>query len=193
MLRYEGHYEKFFGIRTQGIKRSEDEHNFHYQGASYYILLELFKKLPEYTKDKIFIDYGSGKGRALFCAEFVGFNKLMGVELDRELVDAAYENIKLYTKKRAESSFNFVCENVLNFAIPDHTAVFYFFNPFSEQIMNQVIEAIDLYQERTKEEIFVIYVNPKFRETWTKAGYSVHHYEGNKRYAEGIIYRKNKS
>jgi 16S rRNA G966 N2-methylase RsmD len=190
MLVYEGRYEKLFGIETMRIKHSEDEHNFHYQGASYLVLLELFKKLPARLKEKNFIDFGSGKGRALFCAEFLGFNKLTGVELDSELVETANENVKLYTQKRKESSFNFVCENVLDFSIPDNTAVFYFFNPFSEQIMNKVIEAIDRYQLRIKEEIFIIYVNPQFRELWMKAGYSVFHYGGNKRYAEGIIFRK---
>jgi predicted RNA methylase len=190
MLIYESRYEKKFGIETMRIKYSDDEHNFHYQGASYLVLLELFRKLPDYLKEKNFIDFGSGKGRALFCAEFLGFNKLIGVELDRELVEAANENLKLYTQKRMESSFNFVCENVLDFSIPDHTGVFYFFNPFSEQIMNKVIEAIDSYQLRTKEEIFIIYVNPQFRKLWAEAGYSVFHYEGNKRYAEGIIFRK---
>ena len=52
MLRQEGYYERLFGIKTMQIKKSNDSDNFHYQGASYMILLELFKKLPDAIKTK---------------------------------------------------------------------------------------------------------------------------------------------
>lgn len=190
MLRLEGHYERLFGIRTLKIKKSDSEDNFHYQGVSYYILLELLKKLPDSLKEKNFIDIGSGKGRALFCAEFSGFNRLIGIELDPELNKTANENIKLYTKKRPESHFSFICGNALTFIIPENTSVFYFFNPFSEKIMEQVKNRINDYQSRTKSEIFIIYVNPRFRKVWTDAGYETYHKEGNKRYTEALILRK---
>ena len=68
LLQFEGRYEKIFNIKTLQIKKSDDKDNFHYQGASYLVLLELLKKLPGELKNKIFVDYGSGKGRVLFCA-----------------------------------------------------------------------------------------------------------------------------
>lgn len=190
MLRYEGYYEKLFGIKTMQIKKSDDANNFHYQGASYYILFELFKKLPGHTKHKNFIDIGSGKGRALFCAENSGFNNLIGVELDPELVEIANENINRYLLKRKESHFTFLCENALSFQIPGSTAVFYFFNPFSEKIMSEVEKNISAYQKQNHSEIFVIYVNPQFKNVWINAGYETYHTEGNNRYTEALIFRK---
>jgi len=190
MLRLEGHYERLFGIKTLKIKKSDSKDNFHYQGVSYYVLIELLKKLPEYVKNKNFIDIGSGKGRALFCAEYSGFNLLIGVELDPELISISNENIKLYSQKRKESDFKFICENALTFHIPDNTAVFYFFNPFSAKIMEEVKNRISEYQSRTKSEIFIIYINPQFKEVWTEAGYETYHKEGNKRYTEALIFRK---
>jgi len=190
MLVYEGRYERLFGIETMRIKHSADEHNFHYQGASYYVLLELFKKLPAHLHNKHFIDFGSGKGRALFCAEYSGFNSLIGVELDKELVDVAKENVKRYTLKRKESRFDLICENVLHYNIPGSSSVFYFFNPFSETIMKQVEAKISEYSNRTREEIYVVYVNPKFGDVWANAGYSIYHSEGNNRYKEAIIFKK---
>jgi hypothetical protein len=190
LLSYEGRYERLFGIKTMQIKKSDDADNFHYQGASYYILFELFKKLPEHLKNKGFIDYGSGKGRALFAAEYMGFNKLIGVELDPELVGIANKNVELYTKKRKESHFSFICENVLSYQIPEGSAVFYFFNPFSDKIMTEVAKAISAYQLKTRDEVYVIYVNPQYKELWLNAGYEVYHIEGSKRYNEAIIYRK---
>ena len=118
------------------IKKSADTDNFHYQGASYLILSDLFRKLPDSLKNQNFIDFGSGKGRALFCAEYTGFNNLIGVELDSDLVDISNENAKLYLKKRKESNFKFVCENALSFIIPENTSVFYFFNPFIQKLID---------------------------------------------------------
>lgn len=172
------------------IKKSEDADNFHYQGASYLILMDLLRKLPDSLKNKNFIDIGSGKGRALFCAEYAGFNNLIGVELDKDLVDLANENTKLYLKKRKESHFKFICENALTFTIPENTSVFYFFNPFSEKIMEQVKNNISSYQQKTGAEVYVIYVNPKFKNVWLNAGFSVWYTDGNNRYTEALIFRK---
>lgn len=190
MLRYEGYYERMFGIKTMQIKKSDDENNFHYQGASYLILLDLFKKLPEHLKNKNFIDIGSGKGRPLFCAEHSGFNNLIGVELDKELVEIANENIKLYNLKRKESNFKFVCENATTYSIPEGSAIFFFFNPFSDKVMELVEKNITSYQAKTNSEIFIIYVNPQFKNVWTKAGYDIYHTEGNSRYTEALIFRR---
>lgn len=190
MLQYEGRYERLFGIKSMQIKKSDDNDNFHYQGASYMILFDVFKKLPGYTKDKNFIDIGSGKGRALFCAENCGFNNLIGVELDPELVEIANENAGRYLLKRKESHFKFVCENALAYRIPENTAVFYFFNPFSENIMQQVERNISAWQKQNSSELFIIYVNPKYRNVWENAGYEIYHQEGNKRYTEALIFRK---
>ena len=190
MLRYEGYSERLFGIKTMQIKKSDDTNNFHYQGASYLVLFELFKKLPDYLKSKNFIDIGSGKGRPLFCAEHAGFNNLIGVELDKELVTIANENINLYLLKRKESNFKFVCENATTYSIPENTSVFFFFNPFSDKIMELVEKNITAYQLKTNSEIFIIYVNPKFKNVWIKAGYDIYHAEGNRRYTEALIFRR---
>ena len=188
-MRYEGYYERLFGIKTLQIKKTNDIDNFHYQGASYYVLFELFKKLPGFLKNKGFIDFGSGKGRVLFCAENAGFNNLIGVELDKELVANASENLKRYLLKRKESNFCFSCENALNYVIPEDAATFFFFNPFSEKIMEQVVKIINDYQKKTNSEIYAIYVNPQFKNVWLDAGYEIYHTEGNKRYTEAIIFK----
>ena len=190
MLRYEGYYERLFGVKTMQIKKSDDADNFHYQGASYMVIFELLKKLPEHLKNKKLIDFGSGKGRILFCAENAGFNDLTGVELDHELVKAAEENAKLYLLKRKESKINFVCQNATTYSIPNNTAVFFFFKPFSEKIMIEVEKNISAYHVKTKEVVFILYFNPKFKNVWLNAGYDIYHNEGNKRYTEALIFKR---
>lgn len=188
LLAAEPRYERLFGIRTLMIKKSDDKDNYHYQGASYYVLLELFRKIPASFKDKPFVDYGSGKGRALFCAEYCGFDKLIGVELDAELVAQAGENVKSYTKKRPESNFTFVHQNALDYAIPEDAAIFYFFNPFSDVVMRQVAEKIRESHRLHPREILVIYLNPQHKDVWDEAGFKLKQREGNRRYAEALVY-----
>jgi SAM-dependent methyltransferase len=188
LIKAEPHYENFFNINTLSIKASTDPDNFHYQGASYLVLLDLFKKLPEEGRNSSFIDYGCGKGRALFSAEYSGFNDLIGVELDKELLQDAEENLKTYSKKRKESRVRFVHQNALNFDIPQGAGVFYFFNPFSEKVMSKVIENIKSYRKLSANTIYVVYVNPKYSQLWLDAGFNVFHHEKTPRYTEAFIY-----
>ena len=188
-LLYEPRYEKLFGIKTLQIKKSADKDNYHYQGAGYLVLLDVLKKLPNNLKNKPFIDFGSGKGRALFCAEYSGFNKLIGVELDLDLVNEAKQNEISYSKKRNESTFNFIHQNVLDYKIPDDVAVFFFFNPFSDAIMKQVANAILQSHQKNKRDIFIVYVNPKHKNVWEEAGFTLFLKEVNFRYTEALIYK----
>src|SRR6478735_6242216 len=85
LLTYEGKFEKQLGISTHSIVNLDQltldgdnsDQNHHYQGASYYILFSIFEKLPQHLKSKPFIDFGCGKGRALFVAEQCGFTHLI--------------------------------------------------------------------------------------------------------------------
>ncbi len=171
MLLYENKYEKLFNIKTLQIKRSDHKDNYHYQGASYMVLLGLFKIIPDHFKGKMFIDYGSGKGRALFCAEYCGFNKLTGIELDASLVIDAAKNLTSYSLKRAESTFDFIAINALDYEIPTDASVFFFFNPFSEHIMQKVAENILSTYKKNKREVLVIYMNPQHKNVFYKMGF----------------------
>jgi SAM-dependent methyltransferase len=188
MLSLESKYEKELGISTSRIKKSDDKDNFHYQAASYMSLLKVLGRLPLHLKNEGFIDYGCGKGRALFCAERNGFNRLIGVDLDRELLVKAEENLNTYTKKRAGSAFQFINENALTYEIPEGTSTFYFFNPFSEKVMSEVAGRVVNYSNATKQKVYVVYLNPKYKSVWTKAGFTIEEEIKTRFYTEALLY-----
>lgn len=196
LLSYEGKYEKQLGINTHSIVNldkltlagEESEQNHHYQGASYYILFSIFNKLPIETKQFPFIDYGCGKGRALFVAEQCGFTKLIGVDIAKELIDNGNENKKAYLLKNKESQITFLFEDATKYAIPIDAQVFYFFNPFGEDILEKVILNIKNSIKNNPRKIYCIYLNPKYKAVFDKNGFEVFYTEKNKRYLEGIIY-----
>lgn len=196
LLSYEGKYEKQLGINTHSIVNldnltlagEESDQNHHYQGASYYILFSIFEKLPKETRNFPLIDYGCGKGRALFVAEQCGFTHLIGVDIAKELIEDANTNKAIYKKKYQQSSIQFLFEDATKYQIPNDSQVFYFFNPFGEEIIQKVIDNIKSSLEVNPRKIYCIYLNPKYKAVFEKNGFEVFYTEKNKRYLEGIVY-----
>lgn len=196
LLAYEGKYEKQLGINTHSIVNldkltlageSSEQHH-HYQGASYFILFSIFNRLPENVKHKTLIDYGCGKGRALFVAEQCGFTKLIGVDIAKELIEDANANKSVYKPKNSESEITFIFKDATQYQVPDDACVFYFFNPFGEDILLQVINNIKESVKQHPRKVYCIYLNPKYKSVFDKNGFKVFYTEKNKRYLEGIIY-----
>ncbi len=196
LLSYEGKYEKQLGINTHSIVNldkltlagEDSDQNHHYQGASYYILFSIFEKLPPETRNLPFIDFGCGKGRALFVAEQCGFTNLIGVDIAKELIDDANANKAVYVKKNKYSLIDFHFEDATKYQIPNEAQVFYFFNPFGEDILQLVINNIKASVKTNPRIVYCIYLNPKYKAVFDKNGFKVMYAEKNKRYVEGVIY-----
>jgi SAM-dependent methyltransferase len=196
LLSYEGKYEKQLGINTHSIENldnltlagEDSDQNHHYQGASYFILFSIFEKLPLETRDLPFIDFGCGKGRAIFVAEQCGFTNLIGVDIAKELVEDANTNKAVYIKKNNLSKIDFHFEDATKYQIQNDANVFYFFNPFGEDILQKVIDNIKESVKQHPRKVHCIYLNPKYKAVFDKNGFEVFFTEKNKRYLEGIIY-----
>ena len=196
LLFYEQFYEKKLGIHTHSIvelnhltlagKNSIENH--HYQGASYDVLFKIFQKLPLNTHQYTFVDFGCGKGRAIFVAEQCGFTKLIGVDIAHELIDEANENKNCYKPKHSESSIDFVFNDATAYNINQDSCVFYFFNPFGSSILQKVLENIKESVKQHPRKIYCIYLNPKHKAVFDENGFNTTYTMINKRYIEGIIY-----
>ena len=199
LLTYESKYEKHLGINTHSIVNLDkltlagdsSEQNHHYQGASYYILFSLFNKLPTNIKHNPFIDFGCGKGRALFVAEQCGFTNLIGVDIAKELIDDATKNLTIYKLKNNNSQILFLFQDATKYQIPSNASVFYFFNPFGADIMQQVIDTIKESIKQYPRKIYCLYLNPKYKSVFEKNGFTVLFEEKNKRYLEAVVYTLN--
>jgi SAM-dependent methyltransferase len=196
LLSYENTYEKKLGINTHRIENlgnltlaaEDSEQNHHYQGASYFILFSIFGNLPPEIKHLPFIDYGCGKGRALFVAEQCGFTNLIGIDIALELITQANENKEVYIKANPKSEIHFAFCDAVTYDIPPDASVFYFFNPFGPDILKKVIanikESVTLYPRS----VYCIYLNPKYKEVFEENEFELFYTKKNKRYLEGIIY-----
>lgn len=196
LLNYENRYEKQLGINTHSIVNlneltlagSNSKENHHYQGASYYILFSLLNKMPEQVKQTPFIDFGCGKGRAIFVAEQCGFTNLIGVDIAQELITDALDNLNLYKPIHNNSRISFIFSDATTYVIPTNACVFYFFNPFGETILHQVLQNIKLSVQGSPREIYCLYLNPLYKQVFESNDFKIHFEEKNKRYTEAIVY-----
>lgn len=149
--------DRFLKIKTNGRDDSISNHvNYPYE-ATPYITLQALSNSGYITKRDKVIDYGCGKGRVAFYLAYSNKCNVIGVEYDPRLYNAANKN-----KETALSGFrvNFVNENACSFEIPDDVTVLYFFNPFSKDVLNEVINKLKKSKKRNAREVKLIFYYP---------------------------------
>lgn len=159
--------ERELGIRTFGA-HAPDELSIEadsklgghlYQPSSSVIFEKAMNLLPFNFEDKVFLDIGSGKGRALILAAEAGFKKVIGVEYASELNDIAHTNIETVRGRFPNTEFVLQEGDALHYDIPEEVDVIYLFNPFDETATSELLKKVKPAFERRKP-LFLIYVHP---------------------------------
>ncbi len=159
--------ERELGIRTFGA-HAPDELSIEadsklgghlYQPSSSVIFERAMNALPFNFNDKVFLDIGSGKGRALVLAAEAGFKKVIGVEYAAELNDIAHTNIELVRDKFPNTEFVLHEADALTYEIPEEVDVIYLFNPFDEAATRGLLQKVKPSFNR-KRPLYLVYVNP---------------------------------
>jgi len=119
------------------------------------ILNNIFKKLLIKNND-MFIDIGCGKGFVLWHATNYNFRKILGIDIDENLVKVAKRNIDKLKLKNVEA----IHANALEFNSYSDYNYFFFSNPFSLEIFKPVFDNIVLSLKNSPRKITVIYYNP---------------------------------
>ncbi len=112
-------------------------------------------------REFIFLDLGSGKGRALLMASDHPFRRILGVELLPALNDAARDNIHKYQSTSQKCfAMESICGDAAEFAFPDEPTVLFLFNPFPESALKRVIVNLEQSLREHPRRIYVLYHNP---------------------------------
>jgi predicted RNA methylase len=112
-------------------------------------------------EDYTFLDLGCGKGRAVLLASEVGFREVVGVELNDGLVEIARANARIWTAAgRARSPIRIECKDAAGVEWPSGPCLVYFYNPFAEQVMRAVVEAMRRRFGETRDELEIVYQKP---------------------------------
>ena len=92
--------------------------------------------------EDVFLDFGSGMGRAVILAARHPFRKIYGVEIAPQLNEIARQNVRRALPRLKCRDIELVTANAMEFAIPDDVTVIYFFNPFGDEVLAEVLNNI---------------------------------------------------
>jgi hypothetical protein len=113
----------------------------------------------------VFIDFGSGKGKAMLMAADYSFKRIIGVEYAPQLHQIALRNIAAHREIAGTSrQFEPILCDALTYVPPDEPLVCFFFNPFDDATLRQVFRNLHLSAQRHYRDIYIVYVN--LRTVW---------------------------
>jgi SAM-dependent methyltransferase len=108
-----------------------------------------------------FVDFGSGKGRALLLASEFPFRRILGLEFSPELHRTAEENIRRYNsatqKCRDIQSLNV---DFADYALPPEASVLFFFHPCRTRVLSRVVAGIGRSLLSHPSPLYIAYVAP---------------------------------
>jgi len=156
----EQQWDKKLNIDTIGRDDSHsDQHHHPYEPTPYSVLERLAESGYITSRSKV-VDYGCGKGRVgFFLYHAVGCN-VVGIEFDRDIWDEAIYNL---SSSKMGGKVRFINENAEDF-IPTDADCFYFFNPFTVEILQAVMRRIvDSYYETPRDiKLFFYYPDDEY-------------------------------
>lgn len=141
-------FDEEMGVSTAGIVRLESlsvpsetgQLGVRYQPSDPETLRRTIAELPIRYEEFAFVDFGSGKGRALLVASEFPFERIVGVEFAEELHEIAQRNIAAYANPAQRcSAIEAVCADATKYDLPGQPLVLYFYNPFLEPVMQRVM------------------------------------------------------
>lgn len=163
-----------------------------YMPVSYDILEELFRQV-NLTSVQHFMDIGCGRGRALCVAASMGCTKLTGIDFSPVLCKDANQNLEGMHAKRSSFQYEVINGDARHASIPADADCFFFFNPFDEVIMKEVVHHMMTSCVGNKRPLTVIYVNPLHQEFFLKAGFRQVYHCKKMQYLEAVILVRNSS
>lgn len=172
------------------IKNVDTSNAFEYMPSNYILLEKVFSEINKYPHNHTFLDMGCGKGRSLFVAAHFGFKKITGVEFVPDYCRQLQKQITEKATQFPNASFTITCIDAAQCIIPDDVQVLFFYNPFNEKVMRPVVQQITDSLFRVTRPLYVIYLNPLFKQLFLQAGFTEIYYTKRFGYLTGcILYR----
>ena len=143
----DGYFDGKFGIRSSE-RRSLLELGIdlpqciHYQPVSYTDFVQLLGMIQIVPNKDVFLDFGSGMGRAVCLAARYPFRSVIGVELSSELCGIAHENVNAVRPKLRCQNIRIENLNATEYCVPLEVSVIFFFHPFHGQVFERVLHNV---------------------------------------------------
>jgi len=132
-----------------------------YQPTDPALFREMMGALAIDFREFVFIDIGSGKGRALLMAAEYRFRRILGVELLPGLHRIAQRNIARCRKEtQCGVVIESICMDARDFVFSPDPSVIYLFNPLPETGLRRLLDNLERSQQDHPRPTYVLYHNP---------------------------------
>ena len=151
----ENTWDKLLQIKTTGRDDSNsDQFRYPYEPTPY-VVLERLANSGLIRKKDVVVDYGCGKGRVDFYLSYQTKAHTIGIEYDERIYQGAIENQNTAVSKMRT---DYVLARAEEYEVPAEVNRFYFFNPFSVELLRKVMARImDSYYLNPREMLFFFY------------------------------------
>ena len=125
-------------------------------------------------EDFVFVDLGSGKGKALFLASEYPFEQIIGVELSPALHQVAVGNVARYSSPTQRcQNIRSICQDATDFEFPLRPLVVFLYNPFGPDILRNVLDRLELSLAGHPRPCMVVLVYPLWAQVVRERGHFV--------------------
>ena len=153
----ENTWDKLLQIKTTGRDDSNsDQYRYPYEPTPYSVL-ERLANSGLISKKDVVLDYGCGKGRVDFFLSYQTKANTIGIEYDERIYQNTLENQKTAV---SGARTEFVLARAETYEVPSKVNRYYFFNPFSVELLRKVMaRIIESYYENPRE-VFLFFYYP---------------------------------
>ena len=155
MTDFEMTWDQRLQIQTAGRdEENADQYRYPYEPTPYTVLERLANSGLIWENDVV-LDYGCGKGRVDFFLSHQTHANTIGIEYDQRIYRSAIENQETALSR---TKTEFVLTRAESYEVPIAVNRYYFFNPFSLEILRKVMARIlESYYEHPRELFFFFY------------------------------------
>jgi precorrin-6B methylase 2 len=165
-------FDERFGTDTSApvFERDQKTAVHFYVPTTASVIYEILSSIPLRPNEHVFVDMGSGKGRALLVASEFPFAKIVGIELSDNLHRIAEENVKRYKPASQQcTAFDLKCMDAQEYAYGNEPLVLFLFDPFGRETLQNVIANLEASLGARPREAYIVYVYPQFEDLLQKS------------------------
>lgn len=143
-----------------------------YEGIEPERFSAMMRSLDLRFEDFVFIDFGSGKGRALLMASDFPFRRIVGVEFAPALHAIAERNIQRYSSPTQQCRvLDSVCMDFTAFPLPPAPSLLYLFHPTNERVLAEVLQNLRESLREHPRPVWIAYMSPVYERLFDSADF----------------------
>lgn len=159
------YYDAKPGIETRGHFPAGEDSSLNQDMYGYlpafYGKIEKMVDFLKLTENDIFVDLGCGAGRVVFKVALENLKKVIGLELDKNLIDIARRNPN--NLKKSNTAIELIHTDAATYKITEEN-IFFLFNPFGHKTLQQVVLNIKQSLVAYPRKVRIMYYAPAHRE-----------------------------